>query len=71
VIGHGTLATQAPEPPVRQIEVDLIAQPMLGPDAKRINSPGSIDGGLSSYRKAQRCALMSLRSTNQSIERSM
>jgi hypothetical protein len=36
VIGHCPLETQAAEPPVRQIEVDLLAQPTLGPDAEAV-----------------------------------
>jgi len=42
---------QATEPSIRQIEMNLFAQPPLGPDAKaiptnniRISSSGSIDG---------------------------
>jgi hypothetical protein len=36
MVRHGVLETQSTEPAIRQIEVDLFAQPALGTNAKAV-----------------------------------
>jgi len=36
VVGHLVLQSQSAEPPMRQVQVDFLAQPPLGPDAEAI-----------------------------------
>jgi hypothetical protein len=52
VIGHCPLETQAAEPPVGQIKVDLLAQPTLGPDAEAVTDEEDADQQFGINRRA-------------------